>query len=200
MSVTVAKRFGRGGLRQVSIVTTSPTGPSCIPPEAGDERMGIKAGSACSKCASARGQMALYPREARHRGVDYTGRCSRGARAAARRTPPRPPDAVATPDLRFADDSFDMSTILPPSRGGRTRQGAQEMSACAGPAGRVIIMNHFPARSFISRLERLISPSRFTSLQSDLDLPRPRAGGLHTVRLKGEMAADWAWLRESSSL
>ncbi len=155
------------------------------------QRMGLKGSDHLLEVGVGTGiNAALYPRDCKVTGVDFSAEMLEKARDRIARkgvTNIRLFEMDAA-DLKFADDSFDvvyapyvMSVVPDPVR------VAVEMYRVCRPGGRVIFLNHFRSANLVlGALERLISPLTIhIGFKADLDLPAfLTQAGLHPVSIE----------------
>lgn len=155
------------------------------------QRMGIRSSDHVLEVGVGTGiNAALYPRECKITGIDFSASMlekaqARFARKGITNVRLLEMDAAA---LSFADDSFDivyapyvMSVVPDPVR------VAAEMRRVCRPGGRIVFLNHFRSPNFLlSKFERLISPlTVHIGFTADLDLPAFLAqAGLHPVSIE----------------
>jgi phosphatidylethanolamine/phosphatidyl-N-methylethanolamine N-methyltransferase len=141
------------------------------------ERMDIKPGNRVLEVGVGTGiNAALYPRNCRVTGIDFSASMLEKARErVSRKGLPHvrliEMDAAA---LKFADESFDIvyapylvNCVSDPVK------VVSEMRRVCRPGGKIVILNHFRnANPVLSRLDRALSPlTVHIGFKSDLDLP-----------------------------
>jgi phosphatidylethanolamine/phosphatidyl-N-methylethanolamine N-methyltransferase len=193
LSVTVVENaFVEGVYENLASVYDWTFGPTLHPGRLqAIQRMGIQASDHILEVGVGTGiNAALYPRECKITGIDFSASMlekaeARFARKGITNVRLLEMDAAA---LAFPDDSFDivyapyvMSVVPDPVR------VAAEMRRVCRPGGRIIFLNHFRSPNFLlSKIERLISPlTVHIGFKADLDLPAFLAqAGIHPVSIE----------------
>jgi phosphatidylethanolamine/phosphatidyl-N-methylethanolamine N-methyltransferase len=193
LSVTVVENdFVEAVYAKISSVYDFTFGPTLHPGRLqAIQRMAIKPGDRILEVGVGTGiNLALYPKEAKVTGIDFSEEMLEKARERVDRKGVRNARLLQmdAADLKFDDGTFDIvyapyviSVVPDPVK------VAQEMVRVCRPGGRIICLNHFlSANPVLSRIERWLSPATIhIGFKSDLDLPAFLAqAGLHPVSIE----------------